>query len=124
VFAFASNARSEAFGVAQVEAMAAGKPVVNTDLPSGVPFVSPHKMTGLTVPAGDANALANAVGLLLESQEHRRMYGQAALQRARAMFTAEVMMAQTLEMYREILGVREPVEVEAPLKVRAVGGGV
>jgi len=103
VFALASTARSEAFGLVQVEAMAAGLPVVNTKLDSGVPFVSLHEQTGLTVPPCDSEALAVAINRLLNNPDLRRSLGEAARQRARQEFSLDVMTSRTLGVYETVV---------------------
>ncbi|MGC2659305.1 MAG: glycosyltransferase [Bryobacteraceae bacterium] len=103
LFVLPSICRSEAFGMVQVEAMAAGLPVVNTNLPSGVPFVSPHGVSGLTVPPADSEALAEAINCLLNAPSLRSEYGRAGRERALKEFSSQTMTKRTIDVYRTIL---------------------
>ena len=85
--------------------MACGKPVVNTQLPSGVPWVSQNGITGITVPPCDVDALAEAVSVLLSQPELAARYGRAARRRVEQEFATERMLARTLGLYSRVLGI-------------------
>jgi len=101
VFILPSVARSEAFGIVQLEAMACGKPVVNTHLATGVPFVSVDGETGITVPPCSPEAIAVAVNRLLDDPALRAACGHAAMRRVQNEFSLELMVRRTIEVYRE-----------------------
>jgi glycosyltransferase involved in cell wall biosynthesis len=104
VFALPSIGRSEGFGIVQLEAMACGKPVVNTRLQSGVPYVSIDGLTGITVAPRRPNELADALNRLLYDPQLRQKYGRAALHRVSTEFTVPSMVARTLKVYRDVIG--------------------
>jgi rhamnosyl/mannosyltransferase len=103
VFVLPSVAITEAFGLVQLEAMACGKPVVATDLPTGVVYVNRHLETGLIVPPKDPAALAAAINQLLDDPALRSTLGEAARARVMREFTAEVYAGRVAEVYEEML---------------------
>jgi rhamnosyl/mannosyltransferase len=86
---FPSNARSEAFGLVQIEAMACGRPVINTDLFTGVPEVSLNQVSGLTVPSNNPEQLSAAIKSLWENDELRLKLSVGASRRAELNFSKD-----------------------------------
>jgi rhamnosyl/mannosyltransferase len=117
MFVLPSTSRAEAFGVVPTEAMACGKPVVSTDLPTGVPWVNRNEETGLVVPPGDRAALASALTRLAVDVPLRRRLGERGRQRVAEDFTADRMTSRALELYREVTSQppgRMPLSMTAP----------
>jgi rhamnosyl/mannosyltransferase len=101
---FTSLNRAEGFGLVQVEAMASGCPVINTSIAhSGVTWVCRHEQEGLTVPPGDATALAGAARRLLNEPALRERLAAAGRERAGAEFDYRRMAAQSLTLYQQAL---------------------
>ena len=92
---------SEGFGRANLEAMAAGRPVVSTDV-GGIPEVVIDGETGILVPPHDPGALAEAIIRLAEDENLRKQMGAAGRRRAER-FTIEQMVNGVVRVYDEIL---------------------
>jgi rhamnosyl/mannosyltransferase len=87
VLVLPSVTQAEAFGYVQLEAMAAGKPVISTDVPSGVSWVNQDGLTGLVVRAGDPDALRAAIDRLIADPALRAKLGAGGRARVDEEFT-------------------------------------
>jgi glycosyltransferase involved in cell wall biosynthesis len=93
--------RDEGFGIAALEAMAAGLPVVASRV-GGIPELVEHERSGLLVPPGDIAALANALGELTADPQRAAAMGAAARERAAA-FRPERLVAAVAAVYERLL---------------------
>ena len=99
IFVLPSVAKSEAFGIVQLEAMVYGKPVINTRLDSGVPYVSIHGRTGFTVKPSSPAQLAKALNILAQNKKLREKFGRNAFLRVEKYFNEK----NIIEKLRDIL---------------------
>ncbi|MCR4431780.1 MAG: glycosyltransferase family 4 protein [Tepidanaerobacteraceae bacterium] len=93
---------SEGMGLALLEAMALGKPVVATEA-GGIPEVVKNGVNGLLVPPKDEKFLAEAIINILSSKQAAFSLGQAARATVFEKFSARTMAEKTMEIYDTIL---------------------
>ncbi|HLZ34500.1 MAG TPA: glycosyltransferase family 4 protein [Nitrospira sp.] len=93
----------EGFGIAVVEAMAAGKAVVATRT-GGLPEVVEHERTGLLVAPGDPDQLSAAILSLLRDATRREQMGSRGAARVRKQFDLKASVAAIEQLYRTVLG--------------------
>jgi glycosyltransferase involved in cell wall biosynthesis len=86
-----------------LEAMAAGLPVVATEV-GGIPECVVSGETGTLVPLADADALAEAILALVRDPAKRRRYGEAGRRRVRERFSMERQAASIESVFAEVAG--------------------
>jgi len=101
---YVQPSRHETFGVALLEAMACGKPVVASNV-GGIPFVVEDGVTGLLFECGDVEDLAGKVILLLRDEGLRNRMGEAGKKRAME-FTWGKVAEKTVEVYKEVIKIK------------------
>ncbi|HCA48133.1 MAG TPA: hypothetical protein DEP45_12520 [Armatimonadetes bacterium] len=102
---FVLSSRQEGFPITILEAMAAGKPVIATDV-GGCAEAVVDGETGLIVPPEDPQALAEAISALISDPERARSMGEAGHRRVEREFTVDRMVEQHLELYQSIIDAR------------------
>jgi rhamnosyl/mannosyltransferase len=95
-----SHLRSEAFGVALLEAAFAGRAMISCEIGTGTSYVNLDGETGLVVPPADAQALAEAMQALWRDPARAAEFGAAARRRAERLFLARDMADAYCSLYR------------------------
>jgi glycosyltransferase involved in cell wall biosynthesis len=98
---FAMSSVTEGLGTSVLDAMACRKAVVATRV-GGIPEVVVDGTTGRLVPARDSEAMAEALGDLLDRPERRAAFGEAGRQRVERDFSADRMVVATLAAYQRV----------------------
>ncbi|TAJ32265.1 MAG: glycosyltransferase, partial [Nitrospirae bacterium] len=99
---FVMPSLSEGFGIAIVEAMASGLPVVATDV-GGIPEIVAEGKTGLLVPPGQPGPLAEALRKILDQPDWAQALGARGRQVAREKFSIEAVVARHEALYEALM---------------------
>ena len=92
---------SDVFPTVILEAMASARPVVSTAI-AGIPEAVVHGLTGLVVPSGDPEALANALDRLIRDQWLRFTFGSEGRARIERYFQVETTIAPLMALFDRV----------------------
>lgn len=95
----------EGLGIALIEAMAAGKPVIGTAL-GGIPEVIEDKENGLLVPPKDSPALANAIISILSNDKMAQEMGNRGREIVKSKFSSHIMINKIENLYTELFNAK------------------
>ncbi|MES1146930.1 MAG: glycosyltransferase [Solimonas sp.] len=99
---FPSTTENEAFGLVQLEAMRAGKAIINTNLSSGVNFVAPKDVCALTVEKCSGAAIADASRKLWNSPTLRDSLGKRGQERFQKLFSEDHFLKAWLNLIKSV----------------------
>jgi glycosyltransferase involved in cell wall biosynthesis len=100
-----------------IEAASCGLPTIASDAP-GCREIVRHNINGLLVPCRNAKALADAIRHLLENPDERARMGAAGRERVLEEFDEKIVLAKTLDVYRELVPNAFPSSVSVVTEAR------
>lgn len=103
IFILPSIGKGEMFGMVQLEAMASSKPVISTELGTGVSWVNQNGKTGIVVEPKNSDALIEAVNYLINNPEIRTKMGSEGKKRVQENFTITKMNEAIMNLYRSLV---------------------
>jgi len=105
-FVFPSQMRSEAFGMALLEAAMLGKPLITCEIGTGTSHVNQHGESGWVVPPANPHALHAAMQALLDQPQTALRLGRGARDRFQRLFTTQSMVPAYRDLYKEVWRMR------------------
>ncbi|MEM2293050.1 MAG: glycosyltransferase family 4 protein [Nitrososphaerota archaeon] len=99
---FVSPSISESFGIASLEALSCGTPVVATNV-GGVSEVIKDGENGILVPPADAVQLAESIQYLLDNEDVRKKFGENGRKWVVKNFSSEIIAMKLCQIYKELL---------------------
>jgi glycosyltransferase involved in cell wall biosynthesis len=100
---FLMPSRSDAFGIAYLEAWASGKPVIGANI-GAIPEVINDKVDGLLVQFDNQSDIAKKVVHLLKHKKLRKKYGSNGQEKVGKFYSWDKIASKTHELYQELMG--------------------
>jgi len=102
-FVLPSHLKSEAFGIALLEAAAAGKPLISCKIGTGTEYINQHMETGLVVPP-KTEEIRNAIKYLILNPRLATAMGGRAQKRVETLFSSDRISGRLALMYKGLVG--------------------
>ena len=105
LFVLPSNARSEAFGIAILEAMSYGKPIISCKIGSATSYINKNNLTGYVVEPNNPNLLSKKINYLLDRKNSKikSYFSKNSYQRFSNFFTSKKMSLNYLKIYNNLI---------------------